>query len=425
MALLLLLVLILLTIIAWIVSKGDIISPWFISCVMFFISSLTAVINMKKWGIDFSAITVITIIIALISFGIGELIFLNGANKRKKVNIDCKSEEIRDAYVVPKEIMIIVIILGAIICVLTYKKAVQIAVLFGYSNSGYMFAYVRNALLYADASWGYGLAIGQYFIVGAAYVFSFIFIYNLIMHKKRDIIYLVPSIYYIINMTLSTSRSGFIKYISVLLFMTIILIKIKSGWKWKVSWKMVSGVIFSAVIFLYLFIQLGQLTGKSSSVNAGDIISIYTGSSIAGLNNFLLNPIPENKLFAEETLFGVYSTLNHFGFNFDVTVGLDFVNFSNGYSTNVYTSLRRYISDYGYWGMIIIQFLISFFCNAFYELIKNRNKVDIWIIIYSYLAYGLVYQSIEEAFLRVSFTIEWMLSLFFIVVFYNIICSRK
>ncbi len=63
----------LLLIIALIISRKDILSPFAVSTIMFLISTGVAVVYMSKWQFSLSYVTVFIIIFALLIFGAGEV----------------------------------------------------------------------------------------------------------------------------------------------------------------------------------------------------------------------------------------------------------------------------------------------------------------------------------------------------------------
>ena len=69
----LLIALIMMLAIAFICSKGDILSPWVITCGVFIFSTLVATFNIEEWGFALSPITLIVVIGCLLAFGAGEL----------------------------------------------------------------------------------------------------------------------------------------------------------------------------------------------------------------------------------------------------------------------------------------------------------------------------------------------------------------
>lgn len=414
---------------SYFISRGDLISPWFLSVVFYLISSLVAVINIDKWGEQIHAKTVLIIILGLIAFGIGQMLSgvvklnINGTgnNGIKKINI-------------PQYKIFWTFTIGMLIVFLTFKRLIEIAYIGGYSGNGYFLNYARIALINYDVSWGNVIGILQFFAKGIGYIFIYVFVNNIFYERKltlgvkKNYRYILPIIPSILLEIMGTGRSGFIRLTAMIFFLGIIRWKIKNGWKntSKKNLKIILIAFIALICFYIIFINLGDLTGRNLVYKINDTISIYTGGSIVALDNFLDSFQCDHFDFGEETLYGVKYILSLLGF--DVLVEnrhLEFTYFNNGFSTNVYTALGRYIHDYGYLGMILIQFFIGGFFGSYYKLIKSRNKNDVWVIIYAYIANALVMQSIDDSFLTVFLSVSQIFSILFILVCYKIFVKNK
>jgi len=428
----LLFILFFLLLFSYFISRRDLISPWFISVGVYLISSFVAVINLDRWNETISANTVLIITIALIAFGIGQIsssVFKINKNAANAVN----AVKIYKIYV-PFYRILIAFSIGLMIVFLMYKRLVVLATIGGYSGSGYILNYARVAIIHYDASWGALIGILQFFTMGIGYVFTYVFVNNILYEGKlfkgfkKNLIYLLPIIPFILVEVMSTGRNGFIRLTAMTLFLGIITWKIQNGWK-NANKKNFRLMIIASILlmaFYVTFIKLGDLTGKNLVYSLNDTISVYTGGSIVALDNYLENSQIKSINFGEETLYGLKFIFNKLGF--DVLVEnrhLEFIHFNNGYSTNVYTALRRYIHDYGYFGMVLVQFLIGLFFGVFYKLIKKRNKADLLIIIYAYVANALIMQSIDDSFLTVFLSVSQVFSIFFIVVCYKFFIKKK
>jgi len=426
MGIILIIILILLLLLSYILSRQSILSPWFISSAIFLISSTFAVANSNNWGETVNPKTILIIVIGLTAFGLGEVL-VNAILIRKNK----KEKNIKTIKISKFKISLFTVV-GILVVILTYRRFIEIASIGGYPGSGYMVNYARIAIIHYNASWGTFLPIMQSFVTGVGYVFTFIIINNIIIDTKlirglkRNIKYFFPVIPSILILIMSTGRSGFINYISIIVFMSIIIWQIKYNWRASISWKIIMTIIISIVVFYFAFIKLGELTGKNEVYGIQDTISLYTGGSIISLGKYLNNPSYATDIFGEETLYGIRYIFRFLGFDVtNTTRHLEFVSFNNGFNTNVFTALRRYIHDYGYVGMFVIQFQLGVFYNVLLSILKVRNSSDIGVILYAYIGYSLIIQSIDDAFLTSFLSITQIFSMIFIFVCYKVIVDNK
>lgn len=429
---LLLIYLIFASIVAYFISNRDILSPWFITNSVFAFSTAVALLNQDTWRFEFNSITFFVILLASICLGLGEFVARSLSSKRLKENE--KLETIKTSYVmnIPIPITILVIFSMLIYVILYYSKVGEIANLVG---NGDDFA---TKLAYFNSASAGGYSIGFVFTLFFAifsvilYFYMYILLNKLIHSKFRkiDLLNLVPIILYFVLQILSSSRSNFIYIISGALAMGYILWRNKHDWKKKSNRKIINIGIVAVLLFFIAFYYLGNLTGKSQHfTNASEGMSVYTGGSIVSLNSFLEFFSYSRSNFGSETIYGMQHLLGTLGGNgvLTETRHLEFSYVSPYIRTNVYTSLRRYLHDYGFVGMCFIQFIIGLFFTLIYLKIKHhayKNEI-LAILLYSSIFYPLVMQSIDEKFLTVLLTPTFLVQVLFFYVFYKIFTRKN
>ena len=94
---------------------------------------------------------------------------------------------------------------------------------------------------------------------------------------------------------------------------------------------------------------------------------------------------------------------------------------ANGLNTgNIYTTFYAYIYDFGYIGIIILPFIIGFVSEIIYIKAKNTNlnneKINLSIILYSYIFYTLAFSFFSNKFFEgtctptfIKYVIIWLL----------------
>ena len=98
---------------------------------------------------------------------------------------------------------------------------------------------------------------------------------------------------------------------------------------------------------------------------------------------------------------------------------LTFVQF-NGIDTNVYTGMRRYIQDYGFFGMYLIMAIWGIIYTAMYNYVRFYAGNLVWIAIYASMVWPLVWMMNDEGvftgivqsktlyFIAMVFLIDWI-----------------
>lgn len=422
----LLFLLLIMIIISFFVSKFDLLSPWLISIAMYFISSLFVVLNKENWDITVSPYTTLIIIIALLAFGFGETFARLISNDKSTVLFDKPQNKIR----LNKGLNLLVYTFSIVILVWYYYRMKQIATLVGYkSGQNLLIQYARLGVLQYGISIGPFLAISTFILRSLSYIYTFIFLYNMSLFKdrmlKKEIHYLIPSLFYLIQYSLSGSRGAFIEYFSfVIVILGIFMIKTRRK-NVETNKKIAKYAILGLILFFIVFILLGNLKGwKGYDVKS--ILATYTGGSILALDNYLNSTKVPNNYFAEETLIGVNNLLSRIGiYDKDFSRILEFTDISSGISTNIYTSLRRYIQDFGVIGMLIIQYTIGVFFGLLYSSIKKMKNLNYTIIFYSLIFMAIVYQSLDEQFFTTFLSMTQIFTLLFTYLLYRLFIKMR
>ena len=229
----------------------------------------------------------------------------------------------------------------------------------------------------------------------------------------------MPAVLYVCIGVIGTGRTFAIEIMAYMIVACFLMVKQRNNWSNRETVIFITVAIIAVVVFLLLFTLLGYLTGKSQlRANPMEFIAYYTGMSIPSLDVYLKSAPKENVIFGQETLYGIHSILRTLGFDLPIfTAPLEFVNF-NGDNGNVYTSLRRYINDYGIMGMFILQYLIGVFYSVIYKYVRYGRFSNFAIILYAFFAFALVMQPIEENLLRIHVSTNLVYSLGYLGILY-------
>lgn len=409
---LLIVLLVFLAIIVYIITNREIMTPslWLIAG--YILCSVVAAINIKYWDEDINLVTIVVVIIGILSFAYGEMFGrmsiigiskLNRkvSNSNKKVSNYNKKVKVLN---IPKLHILFMSIFMVFICCLYFLYTYKLS-LAGGNPGGFinMFTYARRAIFSQTSSVTMGpvLQYGLLICKAFAYICAYELISNYFINNKINQILLIPCFLYLIQTLLSGGRTQMM-YLFIYVFVLIAVHnKNRVDWSNRGDKAVIKRAIITIAIILIIFRFIGMYFRGSiygTERTLWGTMSKYIGSSIIALNKYLLSP---NKaaFLGEETLYSVYSALNKIGFNFTVLANnLEFVTWKS-VSTNIYTALRRYIHDYGYIGMIMIQFFQGIFYGRAFTRIKYRRLMGLPLILYATLIYPVIFSFIEERFI--------------------------
>ncbi|ETA81773.1 hypothetical protein T472_0204605 [Youngiibacter fragilis 232.1] len=413
-------------IISFFINKFDLLSPWLISISVFIISLLFVILNKDNWDISLSPYTVLIIIIAVLSIGIGET-FARFVFRDTSPTLIPKAQ---NRMKIPRLINFFVYMFSVVVLIWYYLRMREIAGIVGYSSGQQLLIqYARLGILQYGISVGPVLAVATFLLRALSYVYTFIFLYNFYMFNKSriksEVYYLLPSIMYLVQYSLSGSRGAIIEYFTyVIILIGIFLIKTKKS-NIETNKRIAKYAVLGLLVFFIVFIFLGNLKGwKGADVKS--LLSIYTGGSILAFDNYLNLPKVPNEYFAEETLVGVNNLLSRIGiYEREFSRVLEFTVIDGKITTNIYTSIRRYIQDFGVFGMIIVQIIIGFFFGALYSKIKKSKRFNYVVIFYSILFMSVIYQSIDEQFLTTFLSTTQIFTVLFTYTFYRMLIRPK
>ncbi len=176
-------------------------------------------------------------------------------------------------------------------------------------------------------------------------------------------------------------------------------------------------LIIGVVIFYYL----GKL--KNYTSNLERVIGLYGGSGLYNFNLFLSNEIGHTYELGKASFSNLFSIFSSLGFTTNV---LEKVTFSEPiiflsstgfvYASNIYSSLRPYVLDYGYFGVIIMPFILGSLFEILYQLVKKSKYSFSWLF-YAMMVYPLIYFTIDEQFFN-RIHLGMLYEIFWLFLFY-------
>lgn len=406
---------------AFIISNQDIMAPSVMMCVMFIVSTMTAILNIDNWSIDYDIRTVFVLALGIASFLLVETI----------VRIVCQTRRLNSSYGnwgihqirninIQSELMILMIIFNLFVLHRYYVEICRIVGAYGGSLRNVILSYRKittSLVMRSDATVQMtSLFLNQCLkvVTATGYIAGYILLRKKIFFGrvgKKSVLYIIVVITSFAPVLLGGGRGGIIEYICAMLIASYILWNEKYKWKIIFSWKYIKigfAILFIGIpAFYYALLLVGRTTDKALF----DYTSLYLGGSIQHINQYIQENglTPQAAYWGEETFRGIYAALNKFGISIPMkNIHLEFRHLNDRMMGNVYTFFRRPLHDFGPMGMCIFSGGVSFVYSwMYYGKIKNHRynqKSDYIIILYSYFYHEIVYASIDQK-------IHYMLSL--------------
>ena len=254
-----------------------------------------------------------------------------------------------------------------------------------------------------------------------------IFVDKYILNKKIRIVSYYPIICLLLSILFSTDRNIFIRFIiySLSLWMMFYLYTSKSS-TLKTNWKILRKAVVYVLVFLVVFYWLGKI--KNYTSNFERMIGLYGGSGIYNFNLYL-NEFDSSKLmYGADTFSQLISTIKRFGFMGGGTSEIihgELIAFtaSNGYvyASNIYSALRPYLNDFGFFGMIIYPLILGLLFQMLFE--KTKRGCGFSWIFYALMIYPLIYFAIQEQFFK-RFHLGMVYEIFWVTFFYYVIFGK-
>jgi oligosaccharide repeat unit polymerase len=406
------------------VFDKDLLSPTLVATGSFFVSTLGALIYSHKWLIDINSRTVFLILLGLVPIFIGELITRSYCNKifgMVPLERQCLPSH---CFLVSRWWCFVSFVIMLTICIYSYNSVQQVYMNFQLHDT--LIGNYRRALGSDNLQRSSIAILADTLSLVIGYLFSYAFLKKILECRKVLYIYLPIIGLYILNITLSGARIGFIFYLSFLLTVSYITIKNRQEWSHAYGWRFMFTVLFCCLSGAIIFYCLGFLTGKTFGMDLFEYIAIYGSGSIPALDEWLKIHTYDVSNLGSTTLFGLSNLLQRLGYEgFSTQRNLDFIAFGNaGRVTNVYSAYGRLLHDYGIYGMLGIRFIMAALYTVVYMNIKyNRYGIneDRNIILYSIFFHPFFMQAVDETFFKNLLALSIVFEIVIIFFIYSIL----
>lgn len=452
MAVILFLLLLLLAAFAYWISGKDLMTPSLLTIGPFLVCNLFVIMNYGYWGYDIKSKTVLVIFGALAAQLTGETIIRQIMRPKKIMKTPDSTSRIFERVSSPKSISQSLLnlpkwvyIIGGIFSIAIsiwysiqqYCNYLQIVNTMG--RMGSMLKTLRDGQLLVSQGIFYVQLADNLILKSSILILSiyasiciFILLYNWLVYRyfRLGLGLFLPIICWLYICTVSTSRIGFaylICYI-VLIYCIILMriMRIKGLNSKNMKKKIIKLAIWAFLIGVAIFWLLGYLTDKSGGeVKIWSTLSNYIGAPIVCFD-LKIDEITLSSMPGMHTFMGLYTILRYLGFDIPYYfVRVDSFCFWNNGASNVYPGMYSYIRDFGYIGMVILQFIIGIITGYIWERIKSKKANYLLIIFYSYFSFGFILSFISSAFFTEILTISNFISMIFLIVFYYLFLKKK
>ncbi len=231
---------------------------------------------------------------------------------------------------------------------------------------------------------------------------------SMLVKLKQNWHYFVIALLCFPSFVLSTGRE---KLVDLFLFVVVlgsILYQKNNKFNTKCLKKIFLSIMVAGALFIILFSVFRSIRG-GAGISLGDPVDrfvSYMGISMPAFSYFIDNQtLLETPYIGGNSLLGIYRNLSQLGWALPKPpFFLDFVPLDldgRYFTTNVYTTMYRYIIDYGYIGNYLLMSILGIFYTAFYNYVRFCAK-SLWILVfYASLMMPLFLVMYDERFLSV------------------------
>lgn len=429
MAALLSAILICSTVFAYRRARRDFLSPWFLMC--FAITAMFAIVllNYENWQVNINGKFVLYIATAIVSFGVGCALITKfsrygKAVRRPKPRLPLKS-------VAPTRVRYPAGVLAMVSAITVSIYVLKLILDAGGGSVSEVLNKIYMNIVREDYS--PGIIFNQMREIATAIAYISVYRFFLKSYLRRDkvkySVLLVPIVLFLIMVLFTTDRNVLLRFVIFTLCVWVFLYLENHSGKKAVQFVVLVAIITVAISAI-VFFMYGKLKGYQSDIWRS--LSIYGGSGLYNFNLWLDMP-HEPLQYGMKTFNTLFSTieflLKPLGVNFNLTNTNTeaFIIFAapNGYvySSNVYSAFFPFVTDFGYFGMILFPLIEGLFFQWLYCRMKTR-KYGFSLVLYCMLIYPVIYMPIaDQLFLR--FTLGFIYEWFWLYVIYIIAFGKK
>lgn len=440
MYIILILILIMIFGIALLMFNYEIMAPPVALTAMFLLCLLVGLTRYMDWNLSsYSAMAVLLVIAGIVSYIIGGYCAYHAFYKKHRVHrtsiLPCSQDRIRVNII----FLLIAIAIGVIELVLFYSFIYSTVLLNGYSHTGItelLLSYRTLSVSSALIDMPRYLSVLKYIVEINAIISFFILIHNFCFStfKKRDIIYLVIILFWIGNSILTSSRGDFLTILAMGIYLIYFFVNMKRGFLINVEYKIVKIGIELLVIFLAAFIGLAIFMGRRTSFTFDslvDYLTIYISGGLRAFDLYVQDGVNiRSGIVGNDETFHYISIIASrlFGYDNLKPIHLEFRSINNQNIGNIYTAFRRYYSDFGILGMVILSSISGFLMTGLYSKSRYEASLNIikpTILIFAWLSRSILYMPIDDYLYLFVFTLNGLFKIVVLCLLFDFIIRKK
>lgn len=425
----LLFIIIMIWLVVFVITK-DLFSPTSLLCMSYILAVVCAIYNIENWQIDLHYNTVGIIVLGILCFAIFEVfyIFLH-SRKSKFTNKSKINDEEKIKYLeIPKNKITLLNFINFVIFVIYLYFFLKALNLSGsnLSFSGAMQRY-RSLTMFKNVQM---IPTLVNFLIkycrALAFIVTYVIINNFIITGKMQIKreYLWSILIYIPITLMSGGRYDLIVYILYMIVLWSILNRLKNG---NIDFSKIVKISLIIIIVLILFANIKFLVGRQEKMDTIGYITQYFGGSIQIFDMYMQEIYKPSESFGQETFASLRKFLNQIGFleelNNSDTARIFRKAPDGTVIGNVYTGFRKMYQDFGVFGLILLQSLLSLiYCKLYYSSlrIERIENVSYKIMVYSTISFCIILHSFSEVFYSTVISFNYgilFLMMYFIIKF--------
>ncbi len=388
--------------------NDDYLSPSFLYNISILLSLICAFLGLLFWN-DVKVLTLkatIIVVVSILFFNMGEFVCRKYLDKNYKIK--SFKNEIKN---IPLWKSLIQLVFVFLVFILVLFEVHRIASIVGYNGGIFNMikTYRSTSILFSTEYIKSGIHIN--FIVAqlqkVSEVICYVNIYLLscsmykkeLFKTKNSIVYFSNILICILMSLLIGSRMQVIVYVLFFSILCVLHAHKKNTYKniLKIYWKYLIIFLVSGAAMFYLVLPL---LGRNTKANIIEYTTFYFGAPIPSLQKYLDSLEEKPKLFGEETFRGIQNVAYKLHLsNYIQPITTKWTSFYTKNNvkmqSNIYTSSKRYYHDFGYLGVVILQFINGFIFSLLY-IIMNKKKTNLSIIFYVMYLYMVIDQVRDE-----------------------------